>query len=145
MISCLTLLALPVHPLPGPPCSPSFHVPDLDPARLLDRSSHLAMASYQGRFSTGFPTRRRVPRGSGGASDTQECLLVSLANREVPGVQGCSGSQLRSGQESGTLEQWTGSFPLPSSPQRVETPVTFQFLPPELRSLERCLFGVCFP
>lgn len=71
------------HPRPGPPCSPGFHVSDPAPARLLDRSSHLAMASYQGCFSTGFPTRRRVPRGSGGASSTQECLLVSLGNREV--------------------------------------------------------------
>lgn len=60
MISCLTLLALPVHPLPGPPCSPNFHVPD---PGFLDRSSHLAKDLCHGCFSTGFPARRRVPVG----------------------------------------------------------------------------------
>lgn len=35
----------------------------------------------------------------------RECLLVSLGNGEVPGVQGCSGSLPRSGQESGAVSR----------------------------------------
>lgn len=59
------------------------------------------------------------PVGPEKVSNTQECLLVSLGNREVPGVQGCSGFVLALGRNQGP---WGGEQ-FPSSPQPVETPV----------------------
>lgn len=107
------------------------------------------------------PSTPACPSGSGEVSSTQECLLASLGNGEAPGVQGCSGSLPCSGHESGSLEQRAGSFQissqaggnlsysqsLPSYSQSLPSyfPVTSQFLPPELRSLEGCLFAMCFP
>lgn len=96
------------------------------------------------------PSTPACPSGSGEVSSTQECLLASL---EMGRPQVCRDALDLCCAPGTNQGAWSSEQdPSKSPPKPGETsvipshfPVISQFLPPELRSLEGCLFAMCFP